>query len=59
MLTSKVPSSSSNSNSTPHQKNAKRREDYLAKGSFFNYVDQIMPIIDHQSTPVNIGDEIT
>ena len=30
----------------------------LGKGSFFNYVDQILPIIDHPPTPVGIGNGI-
>ena len=28
---------------------------YPSKGSFTNYVDQILPIIDHLKTPVNIN----
>ena len=30
-----------------------------AQGPFTNYVDKILPIIDHLPTPVDIWDEIT
>ena len=35
------------------------RSAILSQGSFINYVDQILPIIDHLPTPVEIGEEIS